>query len=167
VHYCSAHMSRRFVSLLLVLFALACVHLACGDDTCHSNDDCPASQDNQPNACFIPGITFCPVALGPSCTVDTDCNGGQVCNTNANGMGYVSTSCTAPCAGDSDCGPTFACGDGGPSAARTSAQCPTYYSFASGVCSIPACQHDADCVGGYCVNGVCGPSLGKCGAACS
>ncbi len=166
MRYSARPMSRRLVSLLLLLLGLACLHLACGDDTCHSNADCPASSDNELNACFVPGLTVCPTLLGASCTDDSGCTSGQVCNTNADGQGYVSTTCTAPCTGDSACGPTFTCGSGGHCQPRTCAQCPSYYSCSTGVCLIPACSHDSDCTGGYCVNGVCGPALGMCEGIC-
>ena len=159
-------MSRRLLSLFLVLLVLACVHLACGDDTCHSNADCSASTDNQLNSCFVAGLTTCPALRAPSCTDDAQCTAGQLCNTDADGAGYVSSTCTAPCSGDGTCGPTFACAGDGHCQPRTCAECPSFYSCADGTCRIPPCSHDSECSGGYCVNGICGPALGKCEPAC-
>jgi hypothetical protein len=105
------------------------------------------------------------------CTDDSQCGDKQVCREDPNKAGWspliTDLLCSAPCATDLDCSPTHKCDGGGHCRARTCAECPMYFSCATGTCIIPSCSKDIDCPGGYCVNGSCAGSLGACQQHCT
>jgi len=110
------------------------------------------------------------VCTDASCTDDSHCSGGQVCRKDRNiRIGDLNPGgivCAPPCIADVDCAATDKCESAGHCRARTCAECPSYFSCASGTCIIPSCSRDADCRGGYCVNKSCAGSLGNCRLFC-
>jgi hypothetical protein len=136
----------------------------CGDDA-----DCTGSE-----ICRVPvgGVDAGGLAcsVDRSCVDDADCGPNRVCREDptvptawisANGL-----ACARPCATSSDCPPTSMCDSNGHCRARACAECPSYFSCSSGVCSIPTCSADTQCTGGYCVRGTCAGSLGTCRMVC-
>lgn len=107
---------------------------------------------------------------GVGCTDDSQCGGGEVCRadpTVSPGLpGPTGLVCSPPCSSDLDCVPTDKCESAGYCQARTCAECPSYFSCASGACTVPSCSTDADCPGGYCVGGRCAGYLGVCRWVC-
>jgi hypothetical protein len=143
---------------------------------CRSNADCPDSGNYENSySCFGPyqdlGCICSPVA---TCAKDSDCDGGTVCREDPSVApaclrGAVDSGlvCTLACKNDGECALLDRCEDDGHCVARTCAQCPSYFSCASGSCVIPTCSHDSDCPGGYCVIGTCSGVLGTCKHNCS
>lgn len=110
------------------------------------------------------------VCTNASCTDDSQCSAGQVCRKDRNiRIGDLDPDgivCAPPCATDRVCAATDKCESSGHCQARTCAECPSYFSCASGTCVIPSCSTDTDCPGGYCVNKSCAGSLGDCRLFC-
>ena len=105
------------------------------------------------------------------CTDDSQCSSGQVCRKDFTTRVPDDLICAPPCVTDLGCAPTDKCDNSGHCRARTCAECPSYYSCASGTCVIPSCSTDNDCPGGYCVamisgTGTCSGSLGSCRMMC-
>lgn len=115
------------------------------------------------------------VCTDASCSNDSQCSPGQVCRKDPSiRIGELDPNgivCTTPCTSDHECAPTDTCDDSGHCRARNCSECPSYYSCASGTCTIPSCSNDSDCPGGYCVSkssgsGICAGSLGSCRTWC-
>jgi hypothetical protein len=108
---------------------------------------------------------------GPSCTTDSECDAGRVCDyarDNSSCLPDGGLSCTSPCTIAEDCFIWQSCTDGGHCQARSCAECPSYLSCpAGGTCEAMSCASDADCPGGYCVNGSCQGTLGTCQQECA
>ncbi len=131
-----------------------------GTTACHTQSDCADLDASQgPNSCF--GATN---SCGPrrECTVDTDCGSGEICGKLPNGL----VACLPPCTTDDDCGPTDACSADGHCTARTCANCPSFLDCSNDSCVARTCSGDAQCPGGYCVDGSCADRLGYCQLAC-
>jgi hypothetical protein len=179
--------SSQLFTLLGSLLVTACnnpLDLSAGDgsngavgdageagQTCRSMSDCPGS-GNTPNGSNCMG-PYDPYHCGPvrsgdpvACTGDSQCAVGMVCRDAAGWHGPPGLACLAPCASDLDCPPTDKCDGSGHCQGRTCAECPSYFSCASGTCVVPSCLKDVDCPGGYCVLGSCAGSLGVCKMRC-
>jgi Cys-rich repeat protein len=146
--------------------------------TCRLMSDC-SSLANMTNGrtlgCIGPyDLAICqhylPGEAPVDCTEDSQCGAGKVCRADptvpALRLGPSGLVCAAPCASDLDCPPTDTCDSGGHCRARTCAECPPYFSCASGTCVQPSCLKDVDCPGGYCVYERCAGSLGVCKPIC-
>jgi hypothetical protein len=147
-----------------------------GAIACRSSLDCSGQfLPGEGDYCSGPyeGYDLCLCEQVPTCTMDSECDRGSVCREDPfvnpeclmreGDSGLV---CTTPCTIDSQCAPTDKCEDGGHCLPRTCGQCPSYFSCASGACVIPNCSTDANCPGGYCVNGTCAGLLGVCKGSC-
>jgi Cys-rich repeat protein len=147
--------------------------------TCRLRSDCQALANTSNGSlsweCFGPYDTsacrrYLPGEAPVACTEDSQCSAGKVCRADptvaAPRLGPSGLVCAAPCAGDLDCPPTDTCDSDGRCRARTCAECPSYFSCASGTCVIPSCLKDIDCPGGYCVHESCAGSLGVCKPMC-
>ena len=147
-----------------------------GAIACRSSSDCSGQNaSGWGDHCSGPyeGYILCLCEPEPICTTDSECDGGSVCREDPSvnpeclmREGDSGLVCTTPCTSDSQCAPTDTCEDGGHCLPRTCGQCPSYFSCASGACVIPNCSTDADCPGGYCVNGSCAGMLGVCTGNC-
>lgn len=148
-----------------------------GAIACRSNSDCPGQGNfDEGYSCLGPYEPGFGCGCGPvvGCTMDSECDGGSVCredpsitpNCLMRGGGYSGLVCATPCTTDSQCAPTDKCEHGGHCLPRTCAECPSYFSCATGACVIPNCSTDTDCHGGYCVLGTCAGSLGVCERNC-
>jgi hypothetical protein len=141
-----------------------------GDETpdggCRTNADCASQPDT---TCAGPyGTGGCVCQDAPTCTDDTQCTVGTVCSHLLAGVcqGYETLHCVPPCRHDSDCTPTDACSSDGHCEPRTCANCPSFFTCSNDVCIQPTCTTDAECPGGFCVDGSCAVSLGMCTEEC-
>jgi hypothetical protein len=136
------------------------IRLACTDNSSCSGSVCRANPEasDAGRAC----------AQAVTCTTDSECEGGQVCRTDPTIIVKESEApvCTEACKTNRDCAVTDACDDTGHCRARTCSECPSYFSCASESCAIRNCATDAECSGGYCVNGSCAGALGTCQMLC-
>jgi hypothetical protein len=179
----------RTLVLVFAVIGTALLNTAChGNVAPDSSPDAALGADGaacrSDNDCDVPSYFYC---IGPYnyfaapcgcsldsvvCTEDSQCDAGTVCRSavfvgnGGNCPGYETLVCQAPCTSDGDCAPTDSCTADGHCAHRTSAECPSYFSFSNGTCTDPSCSSDTDCPGGFCVNGGCAVSLGACTIPC-
>ena len=144
------------------------VGVSCTEDAqCGGGNICRASIAPDDGGLGASGLV-CTRAV--ACTDDVQCGGGQVCRKDPTvPTGWIDPSglvCSVACATDHDCAPMDKC-ESGHCRGRTCAECPSYLSCASGTCLVPNCATDANCPGGYCVDGGCAGSLGVCRLRCS
>jgi hypothetical protein len=141
-----------------------------GGSGCRSASDCPQLQ-----SCLAPGeLGGCGACLvpEPTCARDEECaplGDGFICDSRPEDC-FCSgeKTCRAGCARDAECGeaafcaPTHRCV---PLVCRTDDGCPQHYECRppdNPHCYRKICPRDADCPGGFCVNGLCYPALGTC-----
>lgn len=135
------------------------------DGSCRTTADCDESQFQ---GCFGPSGCQGGCESLPSCTEDSQCDAGTVCQGPMQGSCVMEgdLNCAPPCTSDGDCAlPTQQC-SGGHCAPIPCDQCPPYLSCTNGACAAKACTSDADCPGGYCVNATCMGTLGTCSGEC-
>jgi hypothetical protein len=134
---------------------------------CRSTTDCIASFGSACKGSY--DVWSCGPCLsdGPaSCTADSDCAAGKVCqDTGIARCGRGPLVCAAACMNDSQCLPTYIC-TVGHCQLRSCAQCLPQFGCTDTGCVLLSCQSDAECPGGYCVNATCQPSLGACTPVC-
>lgn len=145
-----------------------------GGEPCTEDRDCGGGAICDGNPGVAGGVSDAggPVCVqATACTQDAECTEGRVCRSSDSFQSSLEQAqndvvCRAPCTTDPDCAPTDRCDSGGHCQPLTCAECPSYFSCATGTCVTPSCSTDKDCPGGYCVNGVCAASLGICRLAC-
>jgi len=140
---------------------------------CHDQKDCEPFE-----TCLAPGEPApCGICrhLEPECASDHDCPANTVCE-------WVTGSCLCepvhrciprcdlpiasplpPCAAGFVCDASGHCIEQ-PCGAPGPLECPMFFFCApdSGVCRRVSCANDADCAGGFCVEGLCYDALGTC-----
>jgi len=136
--------------------------------SCRSNADCTAIDGEPGVSCQSPDSRGGCVAMSvTACTNDAQCDGGDVCRSDPFAFANDSpTVCAPPCRSDAECSPLSQCTDDGHCLAYSCDTCPSYYSCEDGECTIPSCTTDAECPGGYCVDGACAGALGACQPEC-
>jgi hypothetical protein len=137
------------------------------DGACLSNADCPGDF----MYCASPYSGGCVCEQIPACTVDSECDGGEVCRNGPDVVGCslgdgMSDFCAPPCAGDDQCYYWQEC-TGGHCLALPCDRCPTYLSCGAAGCARKACTTPADCPGGLCVSGQCLGAPGTCTPGCA
>jgi hypothetical protein len=139
-----------------------------GPTCCHAQSDCGSTVDL---VCLAPGGTLgCPICMqGTStCTVDTDCGGGLICDPIACSCNNA-TACVPGCS-TGQCPEGQECGNGAhprcvAQGCNAAYPCPAAFDCQSNQCVRRQCNVDADCGDHgllYCVDGACYSSLGAC-----
>jgi len=134
---------------------------------CRTTSDCSMS-----GYCATPEDPPCSgvCMIQKNCTSDGECSGGNVCREGSHiqdcGGDAGGSFCLPPCAGDADCRGFEQCSSGH-CVTRSCSTCPSYLSCTSGSCAPASCSSDANCPGGYCVDGSCYGSLGTCMGLCA
>lgn len=144
---------------------------------CRSSNECPPDE-----GCVGPEDTFCGIPPQEECLSSADCAAGDICHSMFDGCSPdgVGSRCGAPCTQDSECGDAkLVCGPDGSCAPMAcdvpGAECLTTQtcdaasidpnaapSERTDGCKNVACQSDAGCSSGACVNGYCQTGVGAC-----
>jgi hypothetical protein len=136
------------------------------DGGCRSSADCTGP--DQTYSCYGAYPPGCLCNDGPSCTSDSECDAGTVCdNSPASQPCHLDGGpiCQSPCTADDDCFIWQSCTTGHCKALPRD-RCPSYLSCSSGARAAKSCTSDGDCPGGDCVNGSCQGTLGTCERPC-
>lgn len=139
------------------------------DGSCRSSADCA---EERPGAqCYRPGQSIgCGICMErfDECGQDSDCASGTVCEL-VSGVEQCLCNpaklCVAACSPGSCEEGTVCKGDGrcGPIDCLDDSHCPDYFACSeAGECRRKACEGDATCDGGYCVERACYGNLGFC-----
>lgn len=142
---------------------------ACGGGACpagcRSASDCSGGQE-----CVAPGASpGCGVCRPSDCTTDAQCASGQVCDQAPCVCTGSGRACIPACKSAADCGEGQSCTATHhcvPTPCSGASQCPMYFACVftpgGGQCTRRTCASDAECGGGWCVDGACWGALGSC-----
>lgn len=150
-----------------------CAGIACPPGDCRSDDDCMGGTSWE--YCLPPGE---PPACGVGCMMMRDCEAHADCGEGSRCVQYRGGCCAStdplssrclPACTEASCAEGERCNTEGicePIPCSDGWSCPAYTSCTGTGdghgCSRNTCATDADCAGGYCVNGACHPGLGTC-----